>query len=136
MFWKKWVRKSAKLELEAIPAKKSASDRRRDPRLSEERDIMMEVIAPEAGATPLAAKTLDISVGGVRLESAADVQPESLVRLHLPSDQLGKWIQLTGKIRWVKKAEEEKVVEIGLEFVDVPPETVLDLMEHIYRRPS
>ncbi len=136
MFWKKWLKKNPRVELEEIPVRKVGSERRRDPRIAEEKDIVMEVIAPEAGETQLAAKTLDISVGGARLESAADVQPESLVRLNLPSDQLGKWIQVTGKIRWVKKAEEGKVVEIGLEFIDVPPETVLDLMEHIYHRPS
>lgn len=120
--------------------KKSRSDRRRDPRIEEEKEVILEIInsrnLDEQQKKQLIAKSLDISVGGIRLESSEEFSPESLIKLKIPSDQLGKWIQVYGRIRWIKKLETEKVVEFGLEFIDTPPETVLDLMEHIYRRRS
>lgn len=82
------------------------------------------------------ARSLDISVGGIRLEAAEEFAPESLIRLKIPSDQLDKWIQVFGRVRWIRKIEGERIIELGLEFIDTPPETVLDLMEHIYRRKS
>jgi len=139
MFWKNLFKKASAQKQEEPLAKKAPSDRRRDPRIEEEKEIIMEVVDPqveEMKEAELPARSLDISVGGMRLESGVEFRPETLVRLRLPSDRLDKWIQVTGKIKWVKQAEKEKVIELGLEFIDTPPETILDLMEHIYRRPS
>lgn len=137
MFWKKIFKRKEEKDLEK-PFKKSRSDRRRDPRIEEKKEVILEIINSRTLDEPqkkqLIAKSLDISVGGIRLESSEEFSPESLIKLKIPSNQLGKWIQVYGRIRWIKKLETEKVVEFGLEFIDTPPETVLDLMEHIYRR--
>lgn len=137
MFWKKIFKRKEEKDLEKT-FKKSRSDRRRDPRIEEKKEVILEIINSRTLDEPqkkqLIAKSLDISVGGIRLESSEEFSPESLIKLKIPSNQLGKWIQVYGRIRWIKKLETEKVVEFGLEFIDTPPETVLDLMEHIYRR--
>ncbi len=117
---------------------KARSDRRRDPRIEEKKEVILEVMDAkdkERKDAETTAKSLDISVSGIRVQSPLSFSPETLVRLRIPSDRLGKWIQVTGMIKWIKRTEEESVVELGLEFIDAHPETVIDLMEHIYRRP-
>ncbi|MCX7975333.1 MAG: PilZ domain-containing protein [Candidatus Aminicenantes bacterium] len=140
MFWTKIFRKRGKETSLSKDFKKARSDRRRDPRIEEEKEIILEIInsrtLDEQEKKQLMAKSLDISVGGIRLASREEFSPNSLIKLKIPSDQLGKWIQVLARIKWIKKLETEKIVELGLEFIDLPPETVLDLMEHIYRRPS
>jgi c-di-GMP-binding flagellar brake protein YcgR len=132
--------KKKKEEQEEGWLKKTRSDRRRDPRIEEEKEVILEIVNSrslnEQEKKQLLARSHDISVGGIRLEAAEEFAPESLIRLKIPSDQLGKWIQVFGRVRWIKKIEEQRIIELGLEFIDTPPETVLDLMEHIYRRKS
>jgi len=139
MFWGK-IFKKKKVEQEEGWLKRTRSDRRRDPRIEEEKEVMLEIVNSrslnEQEKKQLLARSLDISVGGIGLEAAEEFAPESLIRLKIPSDQLGKWIQVFGRVRWIRKIEEERIIELGLEFIDTPPETVLDLMEHIYRRKS
>jgi len=139
MLWKK-IFKKKKEDREEGWLKRARSDRRRDPRIEEEKEVILEIVNSrslnEQERKQLLARSLDISVGGIRLEAAEEFPPESLIRLKIPSDQLGKWIQVFGRVKWIRKTEEEKIIELGLEFIDTPPETVLDLMEHIYRRKS
>lgn len=139
MFWEK-IFKKKKEDQEEGWLKRTRKDRRRDPRVEEEKEVILEVVNSrslnEQERRQLMARSLDISVGGIRLEAAEEFSPESLIRLKIPSDQLGKWIQVFGRVRWIRKTEEERIIELGLEFIDTPPETVLDLMEHIYRRKS
>lgn len=139
MFWGK-IFKKKKEDQEEGWLKRTRSDRRRDPRIEEEKEVILEIVNSrslnEQEKRQLLARSLDISVGGIRLEAAEEFEPQSLIRLKIPSDQLGKWIQVFGRVRWIRKIEEERIIELGLEFIDTPPETVLDLMEHIYRRKS
>lgn len=138
MFWKKIFKKREREVSQEAQLKRARSDRRREPRIEEEKEVILEIInsrtLDEQEKKQVLAKSLDISVGGIRVESPAEFAPESLIRLRIPSDQLGKWIQVLGRIKWIKKIEAERVIELGLEFIDIPPETVLDLMDHIYRR--
>jgi len=139
MFWGK-IFKKKKEDQEEGWLKRTRSDRRRDPRIEEEKEVILEIVNSrslnEQEKRQLLARSLDISVGGIRLEAAEEFESQSLIRLKIPSDQLGKWIQVFGRVRWIRKIEEERIIELGLEFIDTPPETVLDLMEHIYRRKS
>jgi len=139
MFWGKIFKKKKEDQQEGW-LKRTRSDRRRDPRIEEEKEVILEIVNSrslnEQERKQLLARSLDISVGGIRLEAAEEFAPESLIRLKIPSDQLDKWIQVFGRVRWIRKIEGERIIELGLEFIDTPPETVLDLMEHIYRRKS
>lgn len=138
MLWKKIFKKKDRELPEEGWFKRAHSDRRRDQRIEAENEVILEIVnsktLDEQEKIQVLAKSLDISVGGIRVESPVEFTPESLIRLRIPSDQLGNWIQVLGRIKWIKKIESEKVIEFGLEFIDTPPETVIDLMDYIYRR--
>ncbi len=137
MFLKKIFKKKEKEGQQEGWLKRARSDRRREPRIEEEKEVILEIVnsrtLDEQEKKQILAKSLDLSVGGIRIKSPAEFPAESLIRLRIPSDQLGKWIQVFGRIKWIKKIESERIIELGLEFIDTPPEAVLDLMDHIYR---
>ena len=41
-------------------------------------------------------------------------------------------ISVIGKVKWIKQLYGNEVFEVGVEFVDTPPDRVMALIEHLY----
>jgi hypothetical protein len=45
-----------------------------------------------------------------------------------------RMVCVRGKVKWVKSLYDDEVFEIGLEFVDTPPNIITPLIGHLYSK--
>jgi hypothetical protein len=127
MFWKKKSKKKK------TP---SGKERRREPRLEDTNDISIEPCQPEKLGIEermYHARTKNASPSGLKVQSEVQFPVDTLLNIKLKSPKTGKLIQATGKVKWVTRLEEGEAFEIGVEFVDTSINTIMDLLEHIYK---
>lgn len=127
MIWQKIFRKKS------APA---SQERRKDPRMSEENRVLIELIpedAPSIEKKVCYAITKDTSAGGVKVLTDILFPVDSRLKIKLSLPGSDKTFSATGKIRWGKAVEEEDKFEMGVEFLQSPPEDFLSLLEHIYK---
>jgi uncharacterized protein (TIGR02266 family) len=112
-------------------------ERRQDSRVDEEDRVSVELISDiqlPPGKKFFNALTKDISPGGARIMTNAVLPVGTPVSLEIVLSGRRKLIHATGKIRWSRDVYEEKLFEMGVEFVGMSPEDKLILLEHTYRR--
>jgi c-di-GMP-binding flagellar brake protein YcgR len=110
-------------------------DRRRDVRLVEENKVVVSPMTGEVrpGLSGLYySLTRDISMGGVRLMTAAPLEPGSQVRVEITLGRSRKRIKAVAEVRWVRDLYGSEVFEAGLQFVGLEPDDELALMDHIF----
>ncbi len=112
-------------------------EQRKEARVPEEDKV---VLSPDADAAarvgPVVCLTRDISAGGTCLVANAPIPVDSRVRLEIVLTGSRRLFKSTGTIRWVNPLFEGSVFEIGVEFVDIDPESIGAILEHIYGRPA
>ncbi len=129
MFWP-WKKKRAKKQ--AL----FEEERRKEPRLEDLNDVTVEPRpAGKFGleTKPYFARTKDASASGLKVECEVRFPVDTLLSIKLLSPKTGKTIQAAGIVRWVAKLEQKEKYEIGVEFVDTPVKTIMNLLEHIYK---
>ncbi len=125
MFWKRKARKRKKPE-----------DRRKEPRQEDLSEIVIEYTDAEdtrMGKRVYQARARNASPGGLKFQSAVPYVPGAIVDIKLQSRRTGKLIQAKGKVRWVSSPAEGEAYEVGVEFVETPIRSIMDLLEHIYK---
>jgi hypothetical protein len=127
-----WFRKK-KLKKKKLPR---GEERRKEPRLEDLNELTVEPRQPEKLGIPKRsyfARTRDASPSGLRVECEVRFPVDTELNIRLQSPKTGKMIQAAGVVKWVAKLKEREVFEIGLEFIDTPIKTILNLLEHIYK---
>jgi len=110
-------------------------DRRRDIRIVEENKVIVSLITGEVRPglpTVYYSLTRDISMGGVRIMTAAPVVPGDRVRLDLTLSRSRKRIKAVADVRWVRELYAGEVLEVGLQFAGLDPAAEFILMDHIF----
>jgi len=110
-------------------------DKRREKRVPEETKVAIRILPEdryEEDKSVVYALTKDISSGGVKILTDKMLPVDTLLRIELTLAKLRKLITVKGKVRWVNKLYDDEVFEMGLEFIDTPPESVILLLENIY----
>jgi len=74
----------------------------------------------------------DISLTGLKFTTDAFLPINHPLKIRLKLAKTGRIIEVLGRVKWVKRVEENDVYETGLEFENTPQESILTLMEHIY----
>jgi len=126
MFWRK---KKAK-------KKKTEAERRKEPRQEDSSEIVLEFEDPESpgtGKRVCYARAIDASPGGLRIQSEVPFPAGAPFKIKLKSKRTGKSIQARGKVLWTNDPEPGRAYEMGLEFVETPIRSIMDLLEHIYK---
>jgi Tfp pilus assembly protein PilZ len=124
MFWRKKRKKKKRLPEE---------ERRREPRHVDMTKIMMEPRGdPERGI--YYAWTKDATASGLRIEAESQFPVGKVLTLKLESPKTRKVIQAAGQVQWVVPIENGEAFEMGVEFVETSVKTILDLLDHIYKR--
>jgi c-di-GMP-binding flagellar brake protein YcgR len=110
-------------------------DRRRDVRVIEENRVVLSLmtgdVRPGAPAV-FYSLTRDISLGGVRIMTAAALEAGGRVLLDITLSRSRKRIRSVAQVRWVRELYAGEVYEAGLEFVGLDPSSELVLMDHIF----
>jgi hypothetical protein len=109
-------------------------ERRKDQRLKQENEIAVNVIDDEK--KPVKGKrfknhSLDISVSGARIKSSIPLPVDTLIMIKMKLKNLGKIITTVGKVKWTKGILKDKFFEAGIEFVNTPSQSLLQLEEFI-----
>lgn len=110
-------------------------EKRREKRKDEENKVTISVVnkfKPRSALGNFYALTKDISMSGAKIQTDADLAINTLLKIELALARSHRLISVIGKVKWIKQLYGNEVFEIGVEFVDTPPDRVLALLEHIY----
>jgi hypothetical protein len=58
----------------------------------------------------------------------------TLLSVELPLSKVKKMIKTKGEVRWVRSVEDGELFEMGIEFIDLPPESLVALLEYSYKK--
>jgi len=111
------------------------SERRREKRFKDDNKVALESIRQEEkndGGIDINALTYDISPGGARILTHEFYPYDSALRIQINLSDSRQIIEVEGKVKWIKKMDDDDVFEIGVEFLHRISKTVLALLEHIY----
>lgn len=111
------------------------SERRREKRFEDDNKVAMQSILEGRdikGSTDINALTCDISPGGARILTQKFYPFDSTLRIQINLLDSKKIIEVEGKVKWIKKMDNEDIFEIGVEFLHSISKTILALLEHIY----
>lgn len=110
-------------------------EKRREERIPDELKFTLNPFpdAASAGAKEVRySLTRDISAGGARIVTNVPLPVDTLARFEIGLSRLRKIVHGTCRVRWVNRLFEDDIFEIGLEFVDLDPESIGALLEHVY----
>jgi hypothetical protein len=109
-------------------------EKRRAKRIKEEASVSITLVSKDA-STP-AKKisynlTKDISSVGLRMMGTSFLPVKSLLKIELAFTKPPRLFSAFGEVKWVKSRYADELFEIGIEFVNTPPEVIQILKEHI-----
>lgn len=113
----------------------SMKDRRRDIRLVEENKVIVSLMTGEFGpgaSMVYHSLTRDISMGGVRITTAAPLEVGTRVRLDITLGRSRKRIRAIAEVRWSRELYAKEVYDAGLQFVGLEPNAEFTLIDHIF----
>ena len=109
-------------------------EKRRERRKEEENKVTISVVTkhkPSEIVDHIYALTRDISMSGVKIQTDADLPINTLLKIEMALAKSHRLISVIGKVKWVKQLYGDEVFEVGVEFVDTPPDRAMTLLEHL-----
>jgi len=114
----------------------ASEERRREPRAEDLNKVTLEPqgeLPPGLGRGVYYAQTRDASASGLRVEADFEFPAGTRVLIKLKSPKTRRLIQAQAAVKWAEKLDGGPGFRMGLEFVETSVETILDLLEHIYK---
>lgn len=111
------------------------SEKRREKRLRDENKTVVQTACKGkdlAGSIDINALTCNISPGGAKILTHNFYPFDSTIRIQIDLSKSWQILEVDGKVKWIKKMDDEELFEIGVEFVHSISQTVLTLLEHLY----
>jgi len=116
--------------------KRTSQEKRREVRIQAENKILLD-LPPDAkrtnGEELYCALTRDISPGGCRILINQIIPIDTVMKIELSLPTVRKVVKTKGKVRWVRNVEDGELFEMGLEFIDLPPDGLMALLEYSYQ---
>jgi len=112
-----------------------AQEKRREKRKDEENKVTISVVSKNKTQDVtgnIYALTKDISMSGVKIQTDADLPINTLLKIEMALAKSHRLVSVIGKVKWIKQLYGNEVFEVGVEFVDTPPDRVMALLEHLY----
>ena len=112
-------------------------DKRREKRLKEENKLICEIISCNNSLKHkkiFYTLTKDISLGGVNIRTDTFLPIDTVVKINLSLPKMHKIVCVRGKVKWAKSLYDDEVFELGLEFLDTPPDIITSLIGHLYSK--
>jgi len=112
-------------------------DKRRERRVKEENKLICEIVSDNKIAKCkkiFYTLTKDISLGGVNIRTDIFLPIDTVVKIELSLPKMHKIVCVRGKVKWAKSLYDDEVFEIGLEFMDTPPNIISSLIGHLYSK--
>jgi len=110
-------------------------EKRREKRKNEENKVTISIVSKHKTqeiSDNIYALTKDISMSGVKIWTDTDLQINTLLKIEMALAKSHRLISVIGKVKWIKQKFGNEVFELGVEFVDTPPDRVMALLNHLY----
>jgi hypothetical protein len=110
-------------------------EKRREKRKDEEIKVTISIVSKHESqeiSDNIYALTRDVSLHGVRIQTDAGLKINTLLKIEMALARSHRLINVIGKVKWIKQLYGNEVFEVGVEFVDTPPDRVMALLEHLY----
>jgi len=110
-------------------------EKRIGKRVRKSDNLVIEIIAHEKsleGKKIHYTLTKNMSLDGVNIRSNTFLPIDTVVDITLNSKKVRKAICIRAKVRWIKSLYDDETFEIGLAFVDTPPQVIRSLLGHLY----
>ena len=111
-------------------------EKRRDLRINEENRVKIRLASKDDEYPDRKLSfhmTKDLSKRGIKILSNTFLPVNRTLRVELSVLNPPRMISALGKIRWIKSRYTDDMYEIGIEFVDMTPENIKILQEHIQK---
>ena len=111
------------------------SEKRRDQRVKTENQVSFSPLPEHPDpADPILchALTQNISLGGIKVHCRDFVAVNTPVKINLALPQSHRFLNLVGKVRWVRSLFEGESYEYGLQFEAITPQNNQHLLEHLF----
>jgi len=121
--------------MNSVKSEVLVNSKRREKRFMEENKVVIRYARENKNSVDLAevnAATHDISLGGARIQVKKFFPVDSVIRIQVSLSRSGEAIKVDGKVKWIKKNQDEDLYEIGVEFLHHISKTVLSLIRHLY----
>jgi c-di-GMP-binding flagellar brake protein YcgR len=113
------------------------TERRKRKRIKDESKVVFRIVSKDDiphSKNVSYSLTRDISLTGAKVLTDTLLPVDTTVKTRLMLGKAQKLINAVAKIRWVKTLYDDELFEMGVEFIDTNPESVVHLIEHIYRK--
>lgn len=112
-------------------------EKRKMPRIKEENAITMIIISDRKNFSRIQnGRTKDISASGVRIQTETLLPVDALLSIDLTLTKLEQRINAIGKVRWVRKINEDETYEAGVEFINAPVFGIQQVRHYVRQRVS
>lgn len=113
----------------------SVMEKRREKRLDEENKVVLHVRwNKDHEVQSFYSFSRDISAGGLRIMTDSPLPVRTRLKMEIMLSDSKKIISGQVEVRWIKSLFEDEVYEMGLEFIDLDPQSKIFLMEHVYKK--
>lgn len=110
-------------------------EKRREKRLDEENKVVFQIISENVeGEEAFYSFSRDVSVGGLRIMTNSPLPVKTRVRLEIALSDSKKMVSGIAEVKWVKSLFDDEIFEMGLEFVELDPQSKIFLLEHVYKK--
>ena len=113
------------------------AEKRKDQRIREEKKVVIEFYPGGKNSHPknvTYALTRDVSEGGVRVLTDRYFPVGTLLKITLSLSRSRQIVNVVAKVKWVKNFHTADLFEMGIEYVDVFPKSVLSLIKIIRKK--
>ncbi|PKN50682.1 MAG: hypothetical protein CVU55_15760 [Deltaproteobacteria bacterium HGW-Deltaproteobacteria-13] len=111
-------------------------EKRKARRLKDESEIAVTIVDDKKNSFKekrFNSQSMNISVSGAKIKSSIPLPVNTFIMIKMKLKTLGKMINTLGKVKWTKGILENKSYEAGVEFVDIPDESIEYIQEYISR---
>jgi hypothetical protein len=110
-------------------------EKRKERRLNEENKVTISVVSKDKATHAegnFFALTKDVSLNGLKIHTDMDLEIGTALKIEIALAKSKKLISVIGRVKWMSQLYDGEVFEMGVEFVDTPPDRVLSLLDHLY----
>jgi c-di-GMP-binding flagellar brake protein YcgR len=111
-------------------------ERRKEERIYEEDKVVLSVV-PNGGihadSPSFFSLTQNVSAGGFQILTDVPLEIGAKVAVEIGLSRKRRLISGVARVRWVKRLYEDGLFIMGFEFVEMPPESIAMILEHVYK---
>jgi hypothetical protein len=110
-------------------------EKRKERRFVEENKVTISVFSEDKSTHikgNFFALTKDISLNGLKIHTDEKLDIDTMLKIEIALARSKKLISVIGQVKWVSQIYDGDAFETGVEFMDTPPDRVLNLLDHLY----